>query len=473
MNKQRIRKLLLLTLLLCALCTVLSGCIMDPDKNQAATATSNWKRYTASPSESPVAPEVLTPTPTVDPSAQSWPNANSTSGVAPTVGIVTPVIQTTTSAPTPTVSAATASTVLKLGMQGDAVANVQAALKRLGYFEGKTDGDFGEYTENAVKKFQAQNGLTADGIVGAATLAKLSSASAATAPPAVTPTPNVRVTATPNVSNTYLKLGNSGTKVTQMQNRLIELGYLAGSASGKVCSITEQAVIAFQKRNGLDDDGVAGPGTLNKLYSSSARSTSAAVGVIGVTLKEGSEGAAVRVLQSKLKSYGFLTGSVDGSFGSATLEAVKAFQRANGLTADGKAGATTLEKLFAGSVTTSSNTKVTVKPTATSKPTATPKVTSKPTSKPTATPNAYIRVTEAPAGSYATLEKGMMGTPVKELQRALKKAGYYSGEVDGYYGDDTVTAVKKFQKAKGLKADGKAGPATQRYLYEGDFPDMS
>ena len=45
--------------------------------------------------------------------------------------------------------------------------------------------------------------------------------------------------------------------------------------------------------------------------------------------------------------------------------------------------------------------------------------------------------------------------------------------VDGYYGEDTVEAVKRFQRDKGLIQDGKAGPATQRYLYEGDFPNES
>lgn len=477
MNKERIWKLLLLALVLCLMSTVLSGCIMDPDKNQGTQPTATWKRYTVSPSENPSTPLVNTPTPTVDPGTQSWledfpsPGVNNTVGV----GIATPVTQVTASIPAATATPVAGSTLLKKGMQGDAVANVQAELKRLGYFEGKTDGDFGDYTENAVKKFQEQCGLPADGVVGPATLAKLSSGKAPTAPPEVTPTPTKKVTATPKVENVYLEKGNSGSKVTQMQTRLIELGYMAGSASGKVCSITEQAIIAFQQRNGLSADGVAGPSTLDKLYSSSARSAKAAVGVIGVTLKEGSEGAAVRLLQSKLKAYGFLSGSVDGSFGTATKEAVRAFQKANGLTADGKAGGDTLQKLFAGSVTTSSQSKATQKPTTkpTAKPTTKPTATKKATSKPTATPNAYIRVTERPDGEYFTLEKGMMGTPVKELQRALKKAGFFSGEVDGYFGDDTVTAVKKFQKSKGLKQDGKAGPATLRYLYEGDYPDLA
>lgn len=477
MNKQRTFKLITLALLLIVLCGTLSGCIKDPDKQTGITPQSSWKTYTNAPSPGITTPEVVTPTPSPDPNTQSWYDPTGGVGTVPTIGVATPVTQDSpTPSPSPTPTAG--SSVLKLGSQGEAVANVQAALKRLGYFEGKTDGDFGEYTENAVKRFQAQNGLTADGIVGQATLNKLSSSSAATYRPTNTPTPKVtlkptqRVTATPKTDNTYLSNGNSGSKVTQMQTRLIELGYLEGSASGKFCDITELAVMSFQSRSSLDNDGIAGPSTLDKLYSSAARKANTAVGIIGVSLKNGDDNDAVRLLQSKLKAYGFYTGSVDGDFGDGTEEAVKAFQRANGLKADGKAGSDTLNKLFAGSVTTSSSATVTKKPT--DKPTATKKPTST-TKKPAATPtpNAYVRVTERPDGEYFTLEKGMMGEPVKKLQRALKNAGYYDGTVDGYYGEDTVEAVKEYQSDKGLKRDGKAGPATLRYLYEGDYPDLA
>ena len=51
------------------------------------------------------------------------------------------------------------------------------------------------------------------------------------------------------------------------------------------------------------------------------------------------------------------------------------------------------------------------------------------------------------------------------LQMALRTLGYYSGALDGSYGDVTVAAVKKFQKAYKLDADGYAGPYTQKVLY--------
>lgn len=64
-----------------------------------------------------------------------------------------------------------------------------------------------------------------------------------------------------------------------------------------------------------------------------------------VTYKKGSSGAVVSQIQTKLKNWGYYTGDVDGIYGSATERAVRAFQRKNGLTADGKAGTQTLEAL--------------------------------------------------------------------------------------------------------------------------------
>ena len=491
MTNRHLGKLLLIAALLCAACVLLSGCITDPEGQNEPVNAGTWKRFTDSPAPATDTPEPQE-TPTTDPNIQSWDAPSDgpleTVTPTPTIGaatIVPGLIATDTPSPNPN---ATDSTLIKRGDQGERVRNIQESLRRLGYFEGKADGDFGEYTENAVKEFQRMNKLTPDGVVGPSTLARLGSSTAATAGPKATPTPKVtatpkrtatpkptkRVTATPKrtatpkpthtpkISNVYLEHGSSGDKVKQMQNRLIQLGYLVGSASGRVDDITEQAIIAFQKRNNLDDDGVAGPGTLEKLYSNSAKKANNVVGIIGVSLKKGSEGDAVRVLQTRLKALGYLSGLVDGSFGTATEEAVKAFQRANGISADGKAGHSTLRKLFEGTVKSSSSV-------------AAMSATAKPSTKATATPqpNTYIRVTKAPDGSYVTLEKNTMGSLVTKLQRALKNAGYFKGTVDGYYGEDTVEAVKRFQRDKGLIQDGKAGPATQRYLYEGDFPNES
>ena len=64
--------------------------------------------------------------------------------------------------------------------------------------------------------------------------------------------------------------------------------------------------------------------------------------VEAASYKKGSSGAVVTQIQTKLKSWGYYTGTVDGIYGSGTERAVRAFQQKNGLTVDGKAGAQTL-----------------------------------------------------------------------------------------------------------------------------------
>lgn len=53
---------------------------------------------------------------------------------------------------------------------------------------------------------------------------------------------------------------------------------------------------------------------------------------------------------------------------------------------------------------------------------------------------------------------------MKEIQVCLKNAGFYKGDIDGMKGKGTKKAIKEFQKANGLKADGKVGPKTWELL---------
>lgn len=66
---------------------------------------------------------------------------------------------------------------------------------------------------------------------------------------------------------------------------------------------------------------------------------------VEVISKKGSTGEEVKKIQQKLKNWGYYTGEVDGVYGSKTQEAVKYFQSKNGLTADGIAGAQTLQAM--------------------------------------------------------------------------------------------------------------------------------
>ncbi|HEY8525798.1 MAG TPA: L,D-transpeptidase family protein [Acidimicrobiales bacterium] len=87
-----------------------------------------------------------------------------------------------------------------------------------------------------------------------------------TAPPTTTTT-----VPDPNADGT-LELGESGASVTALQNRLSELGYWLGQPDGTYGQLTRQAVMAFQKHEGLGRDGVAGPDTQGRL-ATAARPT--------------------------------------------------------------------------------------------------------------------------------------------------------------------------------------------------------
>ncbi len=77
---------------------------------------------------------------------------------------------------------------------------------------------------------------------------------------------------------------------------------------------------------------------------------------------------------------------------------------------------------------------------------------------------AGVEYTEGVAFTAAILRQGAQGGEVKEVQRRLKRWGYYSGSVDGVFGAGTKNAVIAFQKKNGLTADGVVGKSTYQAL---------
>ena len=137
--------------------------------------------------------------------------------------------------------------------------------------------------------------------------------------------------------------GYTGDAVKTLQEKLNAKGFDSGNVDGIFGAKTYAAVTAFQKANGLGVDGIVGKLTWAKLYDATP------VNVTPVTtqpiLRTGSRGDAVRKLQELLNALGYDCGSVDGIFGSKTYAAVLAFQKANGLAADGIVGSLTWGKL--------------------------------------------------------------------------------------------------------------------------------
>ena len=114
-----------------------------------------------------------------------------------------------------------------------------------------------------------------------------------------------------------------------------------------------------------------------------------------------------------------------------------------------------------GTPTTSTPTVAATTPTTTATttgttPTTTTKTTTTKTTPTTTTP--ATTVTSVPTDQ--SLKPGMSGSSVTTLQQALTQLGYDPGTADGSYGAATTKAVSAFQTAKGLTADGAAGPAT-------------
>ena len=145
-------------------------------------------------------------------------------------------------------------------------------------------------------------------------------------------------------SATRLEKGSTGSAVKDLQTKLKKLGYYDAYVDGDYGDTTVAAVKAFQKKYNLTADGVAGSETLKKLdtaYKNADSNTS----TDDDSLRKGATGTAVKTLQTNLKKLGFYTAYVDGSFGSTTESAVKAFQKKYGLTADGVAGSATLKKI--------------------------------------------------------------------------------------------------------------------------------
>jgi hypothetical protein len=139
--------------------------------------------------------------------------------------------------------------------------------------------------------------------------------------------------------------GCTGDAVKTLQDKLNTLGYNSGNVDGIFGAKTYAAVTAFQKANSLGVDGIVGKLTWAKLYGVSPAMPVETTVVGRPMVSYGSRGDAVRKLQELLNALGYDCGSVDGIFGSKTKAAVLAFQKANGLGADGIVGPLTWGKL--------------------------------------------------------------------------------------------------------------------------------
>lgn len=149
-----------------------------------------------------------------------------------------------------------------------------------------------------------------------------------------------------------LKIGSRGTMVSQVQQLLKDWGYYHMSVDGIFGSGTQAAVRYFQQKNRLAVDGIVGKNTYAALgivesSGTSSRGADSRTLTLSRNLRYGMSGSDVATLQTILKAKGFYKLGIDGVFGNGTLAAVKAFQSAMGLTADGIVGPSTAARLSA------------------------------------------------------------------------------------------------------------------------------
>jgi len=147
----------------------------------------------------------------------------------------------------------------------------------------------------------------------------------------------------------YLQIGSQSTEVTQLQQKLRELGYFTyPENTGYFGHITQTAVKAFQKANNIEQVGVVGPQTRRALNAINTIEsiTQPQPFIFSQYIIIGTRSSEVTQLQQKLRELGFFTFFKNtGYFGSITGEAVKAFQKANNIEQVGVVGPQTRSAL--------------------------------------------------------------------------------------------------------------------------------
>ena len=302
---------------------------------------------------------------------------------------------------------------IAFGAKGENVLAAQERLQYYGYYNGKLDGVFGNGVLSAVKIFQKNNGLTVDGKIGPATLALLNSENA--------------VFKNSAAANT-LQQGMTGEAVKELQRKLRETYYYSGTIDGIFGVNVTRAVKAFQASTGLQVDGRVGSATYDALFNGTAKIFNGALP--RRTLSSGDRGYDVYVLQNKLASLNYLSITPSGYYGTDTVAAVKKFQTANGLKADGKAGPIVRRYLWPTTINDQEQQENDNKGTA---------------------DDPY---------KDRSLRLGMHGSDVANAQMRLKAAGYLLGNADGIFGPKTKQAVVALQKDYNLKQDGVIGSET-------------
>ena len=191
-----------------------------------------------------------------------------------------------------------------------------------------------------------------------ATPSTTTATTATTATPTTTepaPSPTSTATAAPSptaAAPAYLMTGGTkGDQVRELQARLKQLEWYDGNVSGSYDAVTTAGVRGFQSKRGMAESGSVDQATWASLTSMTRQPTkdelSNTLTPGPAILKQGSTGAKVRDLQSRLKQIGWWSGDVVDAYAATTAAAVKSFQDKRQIPVTGEVDQRTLDKLSA------------------------------------------------------------------------------------------------------------------------------
>ncbi|MBQ3269239.1 MAG: murein L,D-transpeptidase [Clostridia bacterium] len=281
-----------------------------------------------------------------------------------------------------------------LDKQSGEVRAAQRRLIDLGFLRGKADGVYGRKTKAALEAYQSQNGLEPTGHLDAQTFALLTEV-------------------TPDTAD-----------ARDVQQRLIDLGYLQGAADGVIGPKSTEALSLFQRLNGLSITGKVNDATLARLFSDQALAVPA-------VLSGGSRGEDVEKLQGRLNLFGFFDGEPDGSYGQSTTAAVRDFQQhlieqgyTEGIEADGIASPLTQFCLYSDRYST------------------------------------YLRDVEA----------GISDPEALRVERRLLQLGYIDLAADDVLDESSVAALEQFKRQAGIITFATADQGVVDALFSEEAP---
>ncbi|MBX5483723.1 MAG: peptidoglycan-binding protein [Myxococcaceae bacterium] len=332
--------------------------------------------------------------------------------------------------------AAQSKNLLDLGDSGKAVQALQRHLRATGLYLGPVSGTFDAATADALKQFQTTKKLTATGALDLATYKALKGI-------------NKFVQNGFEGKGNHATVGQRGSDILTVEKRLAKLGFLdAKKVDGIYDQATVDAVLRYRKADHEVPDGFKTIGsTFSKELARASKGydhgiyrkrdvtdtkglkrhqqldavVKKAVAQAGEGgLAKGAKGRAVKWLQTHLEAAGFELGAQNGTFGSRTEAAVRAFQAHAKLPVTGKVDAKTWAKLS----------------------------------------QSYFGAKSATSPAQ---KLGERDSAVLRTEKMLKALGY-KVKADGYFDAKTESAVKRFQKKHHLKATGAVGTGTLNSL---------